>query len=134
MLELSRAALDRLVAHCVAERPNEGCGLLVGSVGGAVTDAVPTRNTEASAVVYAIDPAEHLAVDRAAQADGLDVVGAFHSHTHSEAYPSPTDVARAVDPSWHWVVVSLCDAEPAVRSFRIVGGVIDEEPVSVVER
>ena len=63
----------------------------------------------------------------------MDVIGAFHSHTHTEAWPSPTDVAAAVDPSWHWVVVSLRRADPVLRSFRIAGGAIDEEPVVVTE-
>ena len=46
----------------------------------------------------------------------------FHSHTHTEAYPSPTDVAQAPDPSWHYVLVSLRDIQPVVRSYRIVDG------------
>lgn len=53
----------------------------------------------------------------------------FHSHTHTEAYPSPTDVAQAPDPSWHYVLVSLRDTEPVVRSYRIVDGLVTEEPV-----
>ena len=38
---------------------------------------------------------------------GLEIIGVVHSHTHTEAYPSPTDVAQAPDPSWHYVIVSL---------------------------
>ncbi len=53
----------------------------------------------------------------------------FHSHTHTDAYPSPTDVAQAPDPAWHYVVVSLRDLEPVVRSYRIQDGKIAEEPV-----
>jgi proteasome lid subunit RPN8/RPN11 len=55
----------------------------------------------------------------------------FHSHTHTDAYPSPTDVERAPDPDWHYVLVSLRDTHPVLRSYRIVGGGIDEEPVIV---
>ena len=44
-----------------------------------------------------------------------------HSHTHSEPYPSPTDVAQAPDPGWHYVIVSLKRDAPEVRSYRIVG-------------
>ena len=57
----------------------------------------------------------------------------FHSHTHTDAYPSPTDVDQAPDPTWHYVLVSLRDPSPVVRSFRIVDGNIAEEPV-VLER
>ena len=50
-------------------------------------------------------------------------MGVFHSHTHTDAYPSPTDVAQALDPGWHYVLVSLRDTHPVVRSYRIVDGV-----------
>jgi proteasome lid subunit RPN8/RPN11 len=133
VLELPRAVRDRLVAHCLRALPLEGCGLLVGDAerDGVVADAVPTRNAAASAVRYALAPDEHLAADRAARAQGSEVIGAFHSHTHTEAFPSPTDVAAAVDPGWHWVIVSLRLADPVVRSFAIAGGTITEEPVVV---
>ncbi len=55
----------------------------------------------------------------------------FHSHTHTDAYPSPTDVAQAPDPGWHYVLVSLRDTHPVVRCYRIVEGRITEEPVEV---
>jgi proteasome lid subunit RPN8/RPN11 len=133
VLVLPTPVRDRLVAHCVAAVPLEGCGLLLGELDGRVTDAVGVRNAAASALRYEVDPTEHLAIDRDAQRRGVEVIGAFHSHTHTEAWPSPTDVAAAVDPSWHWVVVSLRSADPVLRSFRIAGGTIDEEPVEVVE-
>lgn len=131
MLVLPAAVRDRLVAHCLAAMPLEGCGLLVGDLDGRADDAVAVANVAASALRYEVDAEEHLAVDRAARRRGLEVIGAFHSHTHTDAWPSPTDVAAAVDPSWHWVVVSLRRADPVLRSFRIAGGVIDEEPVEI---
>jgi proteasome lid subunit RPN8/RPN11 len=134
VLELPADALDELVAHCRRALPHEGCGLLIGDADTArVTSVFPTPNAANSAMVYEIDPSELLVADRAAAALGLDLLGAFHSHTHTEAYPSPTDVARAVDPSWHWIVVSLQHADPVVRSFSIRDGVIDEEPIVLTE-
>ncbi len=97
-----------MVAHCLAGLPDEACGLLVGSYGGdEATHLFPTANAAASAMVYEIDPREMLRVDRAAQEVGADIMGVFHSHTHTDAYPSPTDVAQATDPGWHYVLVSL---------------------------
>ena len=55
-------------------------------------------------------------------AEGLDIVGVMHSHTHTDAYPSPTDVRQAVDPAWHYVIVSLKYEAPVLRSYRIVDG------------
>ncbi|MCA1691576.1 MAG: Mov34/MPN/PAD-1 family protein, partial [Actinobacteria bacterium] len=57
----------------------------------------------------------------------------YHSHTHTEAWPSPTDVDQAPDPDWHYVVISLRHPEPVLRSFRIVDGTISEEDVIVEE-
>ena len=56
----------------------------------------------------------------------------MHSHTHTEAVPSPTDVAQAPDPGWHYAIVSLRDdRNPSLRSYRIVDGEVAEEPVTV---
>jgi len=84
----------------------------------------------ASARLYTVDPKEHLRADRAAEAEGLAIIGVFHSHTHTDAYPSPTDVAQAPDPTWHYVLVSLRDLLPTVRSYRIVDGVVEEERIA----
>jgi proteasome lid subunit RPN8/RPN11 len=82
--------------------------------------------------VYEVHPLDHLRADRDADSRGLQITGVYHSHTHTDAWPSPTDVAQAPDPDWHYVVVSLRHPEPVVRSFRIVEGQIDEEPLVVV--
>ena len=132
MLRLPKDLYMEMVAHCIRGLPDEACGLLVGAYEGPeVTHLFPTVNAAASAMVYEIDPKEMLGVDRAARALGADIMGCFHSHTHTDAYPSPTDVAQALDPGWHYVLVSLRDTHPVLRSYRIVDGTITEEPVEV---
>ncbi|MDA8287133.1 MAG: M67 family metallopeptidase [Actinomycetota bacterium] len=127
---ISTALIDEMVAHCLASYPEEGCGLLVGPPdGSAVTRCVPTGNVAASAKLYTVDPRAHLRAERDAEEKGLAVVGVFHSHTHTDPYPSPTDVVQAPDPSWHYVLVSLRHELASVRSYRIVGGAIAEEPI-----
>lgn len=112
--------------------PDEACGLLAGPPGTSrVTRFYPCRNAAESAKVYTIDPKDHLRADRDADDRGLEIIGVMHSHTHTDAYPSPTDVAQAPDPGWHYVIVSLRAEEPTLRSYRIVEGTIDEEVVSV---
>ena len=135
MLTLSRTVHDRMVAHCLVGLPEEACGLLGGDLetGEAVT-CYPTRNVAASAKLYTVDPREHLRADRDAEAAGNAIIGVFHSHTHTEAYPSATDVAQAPDPTWHYVLVSLRDTEPVVRSYRIIDGQPTEEPVRLLSR
>lgn len=130
MLALSRSVHDQMVAHCLVGLPEEACGLLGGDPAtGEALACYPTGNRAGSAKVYTVDPRDHLFADRDAEAHGRSIIGVFHSHTHTEAYPSPTDVAQAPDPSWHYVLVSLRDTEPVVRSYRIVDGLVTEEPV-----
>ncbi len=132
MLRLARDLYMQMVAHCLSGLPDEACGLLVGSYGGdEATHLFPTQNAAASAMVYEIDPRDMLRVDREARALGADIVGVFHSHTHTDAYPSPTDVAQAADPGWHYVLVSLREAHPVVRSYAIRGAEVTEEPLDV---
>jgi [CysO sulfur-carrier protein]-S-L-cysteine hydrolase len=135
MLLLPKLVHDQMVAHCLTGLPDEACGLLGGSLAtGEVVTCYPTRNLAASAKLYTVDPGEHLRADRDAEASGNSIIGVFHSHTHTEAYPSPTDVAQAPDPDWHYVLVSLRDVQPVVRSYRIVDGAITEEPVRLQPR
>ncbi len=126
---------EQMVAHCLSGLPDEACGLLGGvAATGEVTACYPTRNAAASAKVYTVDPRDHLRADRDAEAAGNAIIGVFHSHTHTDAYPSPTDVAQAPDPSWHYVLVSLRDTHPVVRSYRIEGSSVTEEPLVVIPR
>jgi [CysO sulfur-carrier protein]-S-L-cysteine hydrolase len=132
MLRLSNEIYLKMVAHCITGLPDEACGLLVGAYGGdTVTACYPTRNAAASAKLYEVDPLEILQVDREAQKHGVDIIGVFHSHTHTDAYPSPTDVIQAFDQGWHYVLVSLRDTSPVVRSYKIIEGDIIEESVVV---
>lgn len=130
MLRVGRTPWLTMVAHALDDLPNEACGLLAGPPGAGVVEiAYVCRNAAASARLYTVEPADHLRADRDAESRGLEIIGVYHSHTHTEAYPSPTDVAQAPDPAWHYLLVSLKDPEPVVRSFRILEGVIQEEPV-----
>jgi proteasome lid subunit RPN8/RPN11 len=134
-LRLAPEHLDEMAAHCLSCLPEEGCGLLVGEIDtGTVHDVHPTTNVAASARVYEVDPRAHLRIDRAAEQAGLSVIGVFHSHTHTDPWPSPTDVGQAPDPTWHYVLVSLRHGLPSTRSYRIVDGNISEERVVVMDQ
>jgi proteasome lid subunit RPN8/RPN11 len=129
MLSFPAQAFAEMIAHAYDGYPLEACGLLVGR-GDHVHRFVACTNDAASSRVYTIPPKEHLRAEMAAEADGLEVIGVFHSHTHTEPYPSPTDVAQAPDPAWHYVIVSLKREAPETRSYRIVDGTIREEPIT----
>ncbi len=127
MLTIDLAQREAIVATCIRALPNEGCGLLLGTADGVVHEVVVSENVADSARIYEIDPKVLLRATRRADDEGLEVIGVFHSHTHSAAYPSPTDVRQAPDPSWHYLLVSLLATPPDVQSFRIVEEQVEPE-------
>ena len=132
MLRLDRADFDAICDRAFAAYPLEMCGLIAGRpAADEVARFYPCRNAAESAKVYTIDPGDHLRAELDADQNDWEIVGVVHSHTHSEPYPSATDVAQAPDPAWHYVIVSLRDGEPMLRSYRIVDEQIAEEPVVV---
>jgi proteasome lid subunit RPN8/RPN11 len=132
MLRLPAAAHAAIVGQAYDGYPLEICGLLVGR--GAIAHRYePARNAAESAKVYTIDPRDHLRIERRADDDDLEVIGVVHSHTRTDPVPSPTDLAQAPDPAWHYVIVSLRDEAPMLRSWRIVDGAATEEQVVVVQ-
>ncbi len=133
MLRLTGTAYAQMIGHAYDCLPEEACGLMAGDYGGERTPVFyPCRNAEASSRIYTVDTTDHLRAERHAEGLGLDIVGVMHSHTHTDAYPSPTDVAQAVDPSWHYVIVSLRDEAPVLRSYQIRDTAIHEEQVVIV--
>src|SRR3954451_20679279 len=136
-LRLTESQYATIIGNCYDGLPFEACGLLLGPLGvdgsptGVITQAWPCRNEAESAVVYTVAPRDMLAAGRAAEARGDEIVGVWHSHTHTDPYPSPTDVRQAVDPSWWYVIVSLRDPEPMLRAYRIVDGTIAEGRVEL---
>jgi proteasome lid subunit RPN8/RPN11 len=135
VLELTGAVWDQMGGHAYDGLPDEACGLLAGPPGAArATAFYPCRNAAESSRVYTIDPTDHLRADRDAEAKGLEVNGVMHSHTHTDAYPSPSDVEQAPVPTWHYVIVSLRQESPVTRSYRIRDGAITEEVVSLLDR
>jgi proteasome lid subunit RPN8/RPN11 len=130
VLRLDRQAFDAICDAAFREYPLEMCGLIAGPEDGELAARFyPCGNTAESAKVYTIDPHDHLRAERDADDHDWEINGVVHSHTHSEPYPSPTDVTQAPDPAWHYVIVSLKRDSPELRSYRIVDGAITEEPV-----
>jgi len=141
VLRLSRELHDQMIAHAYVGLPLEACGLFAGDPGSddpsgeaaVVRHFYPTENEAKSSKVYTVPGKAFLRADRDAEDRGTEIIGVVHSHTHTEPYPSPTDVAQAPDPAWHYVIVSMRDDLPSLRSYRIVDGEIAEEPVVLTD-
>ena len=131
MFELDRVTFDDLVEHGLAAFPNEACGLLAGKEGRPVK-FFPMTNQDASPVSYRLDPKEQLRVFDEIEDEGWELLAIFHTHTHSEAYPSETDRRQAFYPEAAYLVMSLQDrSNPQLRGFRIEDETVEEEDVRI---
>jgi [CysO sulfur-carrier protein]-S-L-cysteine hydrolase len=141
-MELPSAMVDEMVAHARAGLPNEACGVLAGA-DGRPERVFPMRNAEESPVVYRFDGNEQLRVFGEIEDNGWELLAIFHSHTHTEAYPSPTDRAQAhwrdpvtgqeaaAYPGVRYLILSLAEQEPVLRAFTFPDGEPVEEEVRI---
>jgi len=128
MFRLDRRFVEEMIEHARQEAPLEACGILGGPAGGPVMRVYRATNWLQSETEYEIHPKDLLQILRDIDAQGWgDPLGIYHSHPRTEAYPSPTDIARATSsdgtplyPGTLYFIVSLMDPErPIVRAFYI---------------
>ena len=114
---IARQALETIAAHAREALPAECCGVLLGTVH-KIVEAVRTRNLSEDPNRYGLDPKGHIDARRAARTRGLEVVGFYHSHAHSEPEPSIADLAEATYPGHLYVIVRPRADGANVRVFR----------------
>ena len=129
---IPKTVLANMISHALESDPEECCGLLLGDETGA-EEARRLRNAHPQPVRrYEMPPMDLMRVESEAEARGRKIVAIYHSHTHTQAYPSQTDVRNAVESWWtepYYVLVSLIEkTRPVVRAFRIA----DDSSVSEV--
>ena len=136
MLAIRRDLVDAVLAHARADHPDEACGVLAGPEGSDRPERhIPMLNAERSPTFYRFDSMEQLKVWRQMEDNGEAPIVIYHSHTATEAYPSRTDIDLASEPDAHYLLVSTRDPDRhELRSYRIVDGVVTEEPVKIVEQ
>jgi proteasome lid subunit RPN8/RPN11 len=128
---IQHQALEAIIAHARAAAPAECCGMLIGS-DASIDEAVRAKNIAESPTRFLIEPKDHIDARRTARRRGLEVVGFYHSHPHSPAWPSPTDVAEAMDAEAVHLIVSIQGGAADARLFRIERGSASELSLSVV--
>ena len=124
---LPEAMAEEIIAHSLEEAPRECCGLIAGANGN------PARlfrlaNLAPGNELYEIDPAQLLELEfRTLPAAGWEVIAIYHSHPHSPARPSSTDIALAAWPEAAYLICSLEDRDrPGIRAFTIRDGTVSE--------
>jgi proteasome lid subunit RPN8/RPN11 len=134
VLTVDAAIIAAIVAHARRDHPDEACGLVAGAAGSHVpARLIPMTNAARSMTFYEFDSAEYLRVWRELDDRDEEPVVIYHSHTATEAYPSRTDVSYAGWPQAHYLLVSTRDPDTTeIRSYRIIDGVVTEEPVKII--
>jgi proteasome lid subunit RPN8/RPN11 len=123
---LEKKYADEMRAHAVSEAPDECCGILAGINNNAVK-FYRTTNTEHSPSQYKINSQEMFSIYKEIRENRWELLGIYHSHIHTEAYPSPTDVKSALLPESIYFIISLRDPERVlIRGFFINKGKITE--------
>jgi proteasome lid subunit RPN8/RPN11 len=138
-LQITKLLVDQIVSHARQDHPDEACGVIAGPIGSDSPQRfIPMVNAARSPNFYEFDSSDLLKLYREMDANNEDPIVIYHSHTHTEAFPSRTDIAYASEPGAHYVLVSTRetgnDEGPyEFRSFRIVDGVVTEEDVQISE-
>lgn len=119
-MKISQSLIDEMVAHAREDLPNECCGM-IGGRDGEASSVVRVENAAASPLRYEMDPQGQFDALKRIEGAGEELVGIYHSHTRSAAYPSQTDVNQAVAwPEQVYVIVSLENEEaPVVKAYDL---------------
>ena len=124
VLKLKPEHIQAMRHHVVAQAPLEACGLLAGKQD-LVETVLRVRNTEQSPVRFRMDAQEQYNAFEWMDANGLDLLGIFHSHPSGPETVSPTDIAEAAYDVVH-VIWSRRKQNWKARGFWIENGQVSE--------
>ena len=138
-LRISKELVNKIVAHARQDHPDEACGVIAGPAGSDTPSRfIPMINAARSPNFYEFDSSDLLKLYREMDTNDEDPIVIYHSHTHTEAFPSRTDITYASEPGAHYVLVSTRETGNEegpyeFRSFRIIEGQVSEELVEISE-
>ena len=132
MISLTKGVLDLIIAHAKKDLPNEACGYLAGR-DGVVSLSYILTNIDHSPEHFSFDPAEQFQAVKDARSKGLQILANYHSHPVTPSRPSQEDIRLAFDPDISYIIISLADVVPVVKSFQIVNGLVTNEEIIITE-
>ncbi|MDF2925544.1 MAG: Mov34/MPN/PAD family protein [Paenibacillaceae bacterium] len=135
MIVMRKEHFEDILAHTAAALPNEGCGLIAGTIADGVKTVEKVyllTNIDQSPIHFSMDPKEQFAAIKDMRASGWVLLGNFHSHPATPSRPSAEDISLAYDPSASYLIISLADKEqPVLKSFNIKEGSASEEQLEI---
>ena len=131
MLRIQNDFAVQMTEHARSENPNECCGVLAGPRGD-FSKLFRMTNVDASPYRFSWDPKELFKIWQEMEDNDWNHRAVYHSHTHSEAYPSDTDIRLASWPDAYYIIISLLDKdEPIIRAFLINDGQVREQQLEL---
>jgi len=131
-LTIGRRLLQRVLEHCMEEKPLEACGILAG-LGDTVSAAYATDNSRHSPITFEIEPSQQEAAMERMAERGEELVGIYHSHPTAPAVPSVNDIQQAVHyPDAIRLIISL-NGPAEMKAFLIKSGEVQEVPLDIVD-
>jgi proteasome lid subunit RPN8/RPN11 len=123
MLRISKADYEKIIAHARENLPEEACGLIAGEITGEIKEIKKVyllTNIDHTNEHFSIDPKEQLLAVKDMRANGLFLLGNWHSHPETPARPSEEDKRLAYDPNVSYLILSLMNREePVLKAFLI---------------
>lgn len=133
MIILSATARQAIEQHAAASFPHECVGLLLGALEAghkhvaaiyraqnawtAEVGLTSAEHEHSLADRFYLDPRDYMKADRQARAQGLDIVGCYHSHPNHPAIPSERDRVGAQGvgggTSFSFLIQSVRAGQPA---------------------
>ena len=129
-MRIPRDLYDELVAHAVADAPNECCGMVASRDGEAIK-VFRAANAAASPLRYEIDGAEQYRIQMEIDDRGLDLGAIYHSHTRTDPYPSQTDINLAFYPDALYIIVGVAGDQAEVKAYEIRDGKVADAELTV---
>ncbi len=123
---LKKSQKKLLLEHAENEKPNESCAILFGTVNdekSIVNEVFLTKNIEESPVNFTISNDQLIEGYKLAEEKKLEVIGIFHSHPDSVAYPSGTDKKFMLTNPVVWIIYSGISRE--FRSYVLETDIIE---------
>ena len=137
MIYLKQSDYDAIVSHAKAGLPNETCGLIAGREEGGdrfIEKVYLLENEDHSRSHFTMSPQAQLSAIKDMRKNGLGPLGNFHSHPSTPSRPSEEDKRLALDPRASYMILSLMEEEPVLRSFHIEGGEVTVEDLTITEQ
>jgi len=118
MMKVPKKIYKQIILHAQNDLPNEACGYLAGK-NDSVTKAYAIKNIDQSHEHFSFDPEEQFAVIKDMRKEDLVPIAVYHSHPETPARPSKEDIKLAYDPDISYVIISLAENIPVIKSFKI---------------